>query len=281
MGLFSSCLLVSDFDRTMTDRQGRIPQANLDAISDFISQGGAFTIATGRTLSTARCRLRDIPMNAPLLCFNGAVCYDLQNEAMLFCHPLPEDGLALMQHYERTRPELLLEVHCLDGHYVFHPNEYRDAYLRSQHASFFHGDWETLPAPCINFALYGSCANPFGMTSDDPEAAVFRQLTEEINLWGQGRYLAINSLPGMVEVQSAMGSKGIAARELSARLDRPILIAAGDALNDESMLREADLAFLAADGEASMQSQGFRQAAPCAEGTVADVIRQLPDLLSR
>ncbi len=279
MGQFSNCLLVSDFDRTMTDRQSRIPQANIDAISDFIAQGGAFTIATGRSLATARYRLRDIPMNAPLLCFNGAACYNLQNEELMFCHPLPEDGLALMQHYESTRPDLLLEVHCLDGHYVFHPNDDRDAYLRQQHAQFVHATWDMVPDLKINFAIYNTCANPFLMDSNDPEAAQFRQIAEEINAWGQGRYVAINSLPGMVEVQSAMGSKGIAARELSKRLNRPILIAVGDAPNDEAMLREADLAFLAADGEASMQLQGYRQAAPCADGTVADVIRQLKTLL--
>lgn len=279
MGRFSNCLLVSDFDRTMTDRQSRIPQANLDAISEFIAQGGAFTIATGRSLATGRYRLRDIPMNAPLLCFNGAACYDLQTEELLFCHPLPEDGLALMQHYESTRPDLLLEVHCLDGHYVFHPNDDRDAYLRQQHAPFVHATWDMVPELKINFAIYSSRMNPFLMAPDDPEAVQFHQLADEINAWGQGRYVAINSLPGMVEVQSAKGSKGIAARELANRLHRSVLIAAGDAPNDEAMLLEADLGFLAADGEASMQAKGFRQAAPCAEGTVADVIRQLKTML--
>lgn len=43
MGKFSNFLLVSDFDRTLTDRRGQIPQANLDAICYFMEQGGAFT----------------------------------------------------------------------------------------------------------------------------------------------------------------------------------------------------------------------------------------------
>ena len=54
MSKFSNFLLVSDFDRTLTDRQGRIPQTNLDAIAYFMAQGGAFTIATGRSLPMSR-----------------------------------------------------------------------------------------------------------------------------------------------------------------------------------------------------------------------------------
>ena len=56
---------------------------------------------------------------------------------------------------------------------------------------------------------------------------------------------------------------------------RKILVCAGDAANDLSMLDEADLAFLAADGDPRMMDRGYRLAAACDEGTIADVIRQL------
>lgn len=82
----------------------------------------------------------------------------------------------------------------------------------------------------------------------------------------------------MVEVQITGTSKGIAARELAKLLNRPILVCAGDATNDLSMLEEADLAYLAADGDARMFGRGYRTAASCDEGTIADVIRQLDQL---
>ena len=81
----------------------------------------------------------------------------------------------------------------------------------------------------------------------------------------------------MVEVQAAGTSKGIAARELANRLGRSKLVCAGDAANDLSMLEEADLPFLAADGDERMFGQGFRIAAGCDEGTIADVVRQLEE----
>lgn len=275
MGKFSDFLLVSDFDRTLTDRTGRIPQSNLDAVSCFIALGGAFTVATGRSLPMSRNRFSGIPMNAPLLVFNGAACFDMQTEQVLFCHPMPDDCMELMQHYEQTLPHLRLEVHCLDRHYVFHGDKSRDDYLTRQGTDFVHATWDMVPEPRVKFSIYSMRENLFDITPDSEEGKFFLELEQDINRRGGGRYTAINSLPGMVEVQSAGTSKGLAARELANRLGRKTLVCVGDATNDLSMLDEADLPFLAADGDRRMFGRGYRNAAPCGEGTVADVIRQL------
>lgn len=39
MGKFDDILLVSDFDRTLTNKEDGIPQANLEAIADFMREG--------------------------------------------------------------------------------------------------------------------------------------------------------------------------------------------------------------------------------------------------
>ena len=278
MGKFSDYLLVSDFDRTLTDRTGQIPNANLQAIQYFMDEGGAFTIATGRSLPMSRYRFAEIPMNAPLLVFNGAACFDMKTEQLLFCRPMSDDCMALMQHYEAACPDLRLEVHCLDKHYVFHADEYRDDYLRRQHTEFVHATWDMVPEPRVKFSLYSRRDRLFDITPDSEEGKRFSALEQEINRRGGGRYTAINSLPGMVEVQAAGTSKGLAARELAETLGRNTLVCAGDAANDLSMLDEADLAFLAADGDPRMQKRGYRLAAPCNDGTIADVIRQLEEL---
>lgn len=275
MSKFSKYLLVSDFDRTLTDRSGQIPAVNLEAIRYFMDNGGAFTIGTGRSLPMSLHRFRDIPMNAPLLVCNGAACYDLQAGKLLFCHPLPHDCVELMQYYERAFPQVRLEVHGLDAHYVFHPSPNRDNYMKKQHAAFVYADWDNLPDPKVKFCFYSDRRDLFAITADSEEGRFFKELEEDINRRTEGRYIAINSLPGMVEVQIAGTSKGIAARELAQALNRPVLVCAGDAPNDISMLDEADLAFLAADGDSRMLGRGYRTAASCNDGTIADVIRQL------
>ena len=194
MGKFSDYLLVSDFDRTLTDRTGQIPNANLQAIQYFMDEGGAFTIATGRSLPMSRYRFAEIPMNAPLLVFNGAACFDMKTERLLFCRPMPDDCMALMQYYEAACPDLRLEVHCLDKHYVFHADEYRDDYLRRQHTEFVHATWDMVPEPRVKFSLYSRRDRLFDITPDSEEGKRFSVLEQEINRRGGGRYTAINSL---------------------------------------------------------------------------------------
>ena len=277
MAKFTNYLFACDFDRTVTDRTGQIPQANLDAIRYFMEEGGKFTINTGRSLPMSRSRLRDVPMNAPLLACNGAVCYDLPTEALLFCHPMPEDCVPLMRYYEEAYPELRLEVHCLDRHYVFHGDPERDQYLLRQQADFVWADWSMVPDPKVKFAIYTQRKDLFSNTPESEEGQFFAFLEGDINQRGGGRYTAINSMPGMVEVQAAETSKGKAARELANQLGRPILICAGDAPNDLSMLEEADLAFIPADCDERMLGRGFHEADSCREGTVASVIRWLEE----
>ena len=275
MAKFSDYILISDFDQTMTDYGSRIPQSNLDAIRYFMSEGGIFTLATGRSLPMSRYRFRDVPVNAPLIVCNGAACFDPVTEEVLFCRPLPDDCLALMRRYEQKYPHLRLEIHCLDKHYIFHHDAERDAYLEQQKAAYAYVDWDDIPDPKVKFCMYSPRKDIFQLSADSEEARFMAGLEADVNRWGEGRYLALNSLPGLVEVQVANTSKGLAARELAQRLHRPVLVCAGDAVNDLSMLEEADLAYVPADCDERIRDPRFRQAAPCTEGTIADVIRQL------
>ena len=59
------------------------------------------------------------------------------------------------------------------------------------------------------------------------------------------------------------------------RFGRKTLVCAGDAINDLSMLEEADIAFVPTSCDDRIRGLGFRDAASCTEGTIADVIRQL------
>lgn len=277
MAKFSQFLLVSDFDHTLTDHTGQIPQANLDAIEYFMENGGVFTICTGRSLPASRYRFESIPMNAPLLFCNGAGCYDLKEEKLIFCHPLPEDSISFMQHCEKAYCDLRLEVHGLDKHYVFHPDEYRDAALRRQRTDFVHATWDTVPEPRVKFSLYNWNASTADIDPQSEHGQYFQRVTEEINSLGAGRYIATNSMPGLVEVQVAGTSKGLAARQLAKTLGREILVCAGDAPNDITMLQEADRPFYVSDGDPRMLQYGFPQAAPSHEGAIADIIRQLEE----
>lgn len=279
MADFSRFLLVSDYDHTLTDHAGHIPQANLDAISYFMANGGVFTICTGRSLPAAQGLLQEVPINAPLLFCNGAGCYDIQNEAMVFCHPLPESAGTLINFCREAFPDLRLEVHTLNAHYCFGEDPRRDAALRRRGTHFsYPDDVSQIPGPWVKFSLYSRDGDVATIDPSSQRWKYFQKAAHTIACRGNGAFTVTHSLPGLIEVQQTGTSKGLAARELAEKLNRPVLVCVGDAPNDITMLEEADLPFLASDGEAEMMHRPFRKAAPSSVGTVADVIRILQQL---
>ena len=69
---FSDILLTVDFDRTLTAPDSTIPRRNLDAIEYFMANGGAFTVNTGRSVPMYRPQKDRVPVNVPLLLYNGS-----------------------------------------------------------------------------------------------------------------------------------------------------------------------------------------------------------------
>ena len=273
MDRFSRCILISDYDETLVDYGYRLSHADREAIEYFIAHGGIFTIATGRSLPTARRRLADVPVNAPVLVCNGALCCQKDGSDVLFCDPLPEDFRAVVQRCTKLYPQLVPEVQSLTCHWTDRCTAERSDWLRSEGAELLCAGWDELPQPAVNFVLYAEHCDPFKLPADAEVALLLAQLEQEI-----GRlpgYEAVHSAPGMLEVSSEGINKGRAARRLANLLGRDTLICAGDAPNDLSMLQEADHAFVPAGARLK---HGFPETAPCGSA-MAHIVAELEMLL--
>ena len=66
---YSDKLLVTDIDGTLIDKNGNISEKNKAAIKEFISGGGLFTFATGRSQSVMRHFAKEVGANATAVCF--------------------------------------------------------------------------------------------------------------------------------------------------------------------------------------------------------------------
>ena len=76
MGKFDGVMIVSDFDDTFFPESHVLPEANRQAVAYFQSEGGIFTIATGRARTTFRRYVALANPNAPVILANGAQLYD-------------------------------------------------------------------------------------------------------------------------------------------------------------------------------------------------------------
>lgn len=277
MGKFSEVLLASDFDRTLTDREGHIPEANLKAIRHFISEGGRFTVASGRSIPLFRSRAAAIPINAPCILFNGAACYDYREEKLYYVHPMTELAMQIVYAVRRFDAAMYVELQGQTQHYAFGTHALRERFLAHEHVLAIHGV-ELPPKPWIKVSVFSASACSASGGSDE-ETARFDALYRYLKDFCADRCYLTFSMPYILEMGNPNCSKGSAARALAGHCGRRLLACVGDAPNDTSMLREADFAFTPADHDPALRAEGLRVVAPCADGSLADTIAQLEELL--
>ena len=279
---FSDVLLAVDFDRTLTDSRSRIPQNNLDAIRSFTARGGTFTVATGRSVPMFRPYHAAVPVNAPFILYNGAATYDYETETLSDTVPIP-DGEHIIRSLLQTYPDLITEIQGVDYHYLFGDCPMRDEYYRRNNAAATHIDTDHLPTPLLKFAMYGTFTAPTvaSFFEDAPdEVPRIDNVTDELRRVYAGKLVIDRAAPRIIDMQEHTVNKGSAARRLADRLGKKILVCAGDALNDVSMLRQADLAYVPCDCEPAVAKMGFQTLCRCDDGAIADLISRLEqDLL--
>ena len=120
MGKFDGYLLLSDIDGTLTDSKGKLPQNNADAIHYFQSEGGLFTVASGRFPDFIDGFSSSVKPNTHIIGINGTVIYDWQNKKDLVCRTLDEKFISLVYDIIETRPELdsVYISHRFDNVYI-------------------------------------------------------------------------------------------------------------------------------------------------------------------
>ena len=278
--MFSDILLTVDYDRTLTAQDSTIPERNLEAIRWFIENGGAFTVNTGRSMPMIQPFKDKVPVNAPLLMYNGAVAYDVKKDELVFAHEIQLDMWKMVEELIALFPDLVVEVQALDKHYNFIPNPAWDAFSANTCASAT-AQWGQDLGPFLKFAIYGEIRDVtvnhlfYGSPEeirrlDEAEATLKRVYGDHLAVFRAG--------PRVIDVQTAGISKCRAARELQQRLGRKILVCVGDAENDVVMLDGADYAFVPAD---AILKDRYENVCKCGDGAVADVIyEKIPKILN-
>ena len=278
--MFSDILLTVDYDRTLTAQDSTIPERNLEAIRWFIENGGAFTVNTGRSMPMIQPFKDKVPVNAPLLMYNGAVAYDVKKDELVFAHEIQLDMWKTVEELIALFPDLVVEVQALDKHYNFIPNPAWDAFS-ANNCAYATAQWGQDLGPFLKFAIYGEIRDVtvnhlfYGSPEeirrlDEAEATLKRVYGDHLAVFRAG--------PRVIDVQTAGISKCRAARELQQRMGRKTLVCVGDAENDVVMLDGADYAFVPAD---AILKDRYENVCKCGDGAVADVIyEKIPKILN-
>ncbi len=278
MGLYSDILLTADFDRTLTDLQGNIPQKNIEAICYFMENGGTFTVNTGRSIPYAREVVERVPMNAPLLAYNGAVA--VENGEILFCHTIALPMEETLKTVCEAFPDLSVALHGLSAHYDFQPHGLWEQAIHKGNTIHLRAKTGVNYGPFIKFNVY--CYSKGGamdtLFSGKPEEIARVDAAEQwLRETYAGKLEVYRSGAKLLNVQAAGVSKLNGARQLQKCLYKRILVCVGDEGNDLPMLEGADYAYCPADGALADR---FPNVCACGDGAIADAIYQkIPNIL--
>ncbi|MCS6774558.1 MAG: Cof-type HAD-IIB family hydrolase [Anaerolineae bacterium] len=98
-------LLAVDLDGTTLDHEGQISPRVLAAVRAATERGVWVTIATGRNLPSSRPFAERLGINAPLICQQGGLVYDLTQGKVLRHVTLPHTLSCELLDLEREHPE--------------------------------------------------------------------------------------------------------------------------------------------------------------------------------
>ncbi len=282
MGLYDDILLTVDFDRTLTAPDATIPERNLTAIRYFMENGGAFTVNSGRSFPMTNWFRDTVPVNAPLLLYNGSAAYDTVSGKLINCHEIPLDQELLIRDLETRFPGLILEQQGTYAHHIFHKDAGWEAYIANNKCTWEYADPANAPKPFLKLALYGqfrenSVASMYEATEE--ELALFDEATAYIEDTYPNELVTFRACARILDIHAKGVSKLNSARNLQKQLGKKILVCVGDAHNDTNMLDGADYAYCPADG---VIADRYENVCKCADGAVADVIyKKIPEILGR
>ena len=264
---FDGLLLVSDFDDTVYTATHYIPERNLKAIEYFRSEGGKFTIATGRAHRTFAPYRHLLPLDGPVVLSNGSALYDFEREEMLVQTYLPPSAPRDLGELLEVFPSLAIETYHGEDIYVFRPNYVTDGHMKKVGTDYTVCDIPDMPVPWTKAIV-------------QQEYPVLLQARDWLMERHGDLYEAIFSNQYYLEITEKGSIKGgmvdVLARRMGIRPEN--LYCVGDNQNDIPMMERSAIPFAPSNCSQPVRDFGARVLCSCEEGVIGDIVDILDNL---
>lgn len=239
MGIFNGYLLITDMDGTLIDDDRNISEENIEAIKGFISEGGKFTIATGRTVESAKSYIdryfKDIEIGAPVALYNGSKIYDFNNHKTIWETFLSKHNIDTIKRLKRDYPNLGLEIYCNDGIYIYSECRFTERYKKLNYNVCYDWNDNFLDKQILKALIVG----------EKDELDKLEEKSADIYVNNN----MIRSAKNYLEMVPDGTSKGVQIEEICklCRFDINKTIALGDEMNDLEMINTCRYGFAVAN----------------------------------
>lgn len=267
MGLFDGCLLASDIDGTLIS-SGYINPVNLEKINFFMSEGGMFSLSTGRSASAVFPILKVLNKVSPCVVANGAMIYDFNNSKVISESNLPKSDYEIVNLAE-SFDDIGIEVHSGLNTFV----------LKRSPETDDHQEYEELTATDIDYseAARKKWNKAIFLCRDLEQRESLKTLIE--NEKTDSNFIETTAIiDGRTRYYYEQVPKGVsklsALKELSNiySIKKGGLFAIGDYYNDLEMIENADIGAATAESPEDIKLSADYTTVPCADGAVADFI---------
>ena len=275
MGRFDNCLLACDIDGTLMIN-GYINPKNIEKIEYIMSEGGKFSLSTGRSVCAISDVLRQVKRISPSIVANGCMIYDYSEEKILYENVLPETDHDLVGKIIDSGIKAGIEIHCGADAYTVNRTE-----LVTEHQVY-----EKFTAPDVNYKDITDykwhkviCA----LDSAEDRTKLKQHMLKEKSDCDFIETCAVigGEFRNYFELVPKGVSKASALGELCKLMNikKGGLFAAGDYYNDVEMLRLADVSAVPCDSPDEVKELAKHITCKCDDGAVADFIDYLANLM--
>lgn len=276
MGIFDGCLLASDIDGTLL-ASGYLPQRNIDAVEYFVSQGGAFSLATGRSIGAVSSVTAKIKKLSPSVTCNGAVIYDYNKRKILHSVGLCDKDKQVISEIKMRFPSVGIELHS--GEEVLT--------LTRSEATDLHQQYEDLPTKTVTFDDIAEITlNKALLAFDSPrqrdETAAFLKTAD-----ADGDFVNTTAeIGGEIKYYCELLPRGVskaAGLEILCKMlniKKGCYFAIGDYYNDLEMLKAADASAVPEESPDDIKAVADTVVGGVRNGAVADFIEYIKQRLT-
>ena len=272
MGIFDGCLLACDIDGTLVSGE-LLPERNVERIEYFVSEGGAFSLSTGRTAAAVSMITEKIKNIAPSVLSNGCVLYDFKKGAPIFQKCLPDNSLGMVSDV-LEKCGIGIELHAADR--IFVP--------RRSAASNLHESYERMTAEFV-----GMCEIPRNdinkviyFIEDEGQFGLLEKLSRQYRN-ACTFYRTCSCIDGVKQNYFEQIPNGVSKADTLNRLcgilgvKKGGFFAIGDYYNDLPMLQAADIGAVPEDAPDDVKAAADRIVCGARYGAVADFIDYLKE----
>lgn len=273
MGLFDGCLLACDVDGTLLTND-YLPEKNIEKIKYFVSEGGIFSLATGRTAGAVSAVTDKIDCISASVVANGSMIFDFQNDTAIYELSVPDSDKHIVKSVLDGCKTVGVEAHC--GKQVL--------VLRKSRETDDHEKYENLDAFMLDYdeALRYNWNKVIYLFANEDESRAVKQIISRFEhssqfvdtsavIDGRRRYYFEHVPKGV--------SKAATLKVLCEKLNikKGCCFAIGDYYNDLEMLKTADISAALADSPQDVKSVADTVVCDVKNGAVADFIDYLTE----